>query len=291
MATIPTRVETRLSNSIKRFQPVLASAKSRDVNESDTVIIVTDMLAEMFGYDKYAEITSEHAIRGTYCDLATKLDGQIQLLIEAKAIGLELKDAYVKQVVDYAANKGVEWVILTNATNWRVYRVTFGKPIDSELVFEVDFLTLDPKKSDGLELLFVLTKEGWVKQGLQELHEQRQALNRFVVAAVTFSEPVLNCMRRELRRVCPNVKIQNEQIEQVLLADVLKREVVEGEKADEARRKINRSANRQLRAKAEKSEEASAPETPVSAVLTSTTQISTSSSVQPNAQGAERLLT
>jgi len=281
MATIPTRVETRLSNSIKRFQPVLASAKSRDVNESDTVIIVTDMLAEMFGYDKYAEITSEHAIRGTYCDLATKLDGQIQLLIEVKAIGLELKDAYVKQSVDYAANKGVEWVVLTNATNWRVYRVTFGKPIDCELVFEVDFMTLDPKKSDGLELLFVLTKEGWVKQGLQELHEQRQALSRFIVAAMTLSEPVLDCMRRELRRVCPNVKLQNEQIEQVLLTDVLKREVVEGEKADEARRKISRSANRQLRAKAERSEEASVRETPSNLPPIAQTPVVISPSIQP----------
>ncbi|HEU5123328.1 MAG TPA: restriction endonuclease subunit R [Verrucomicrobiae bacterium] len=282
MATIPTRVETRLSNSIKRFQPVLASAKSRDVNESDTVIIVTDMLAEMFGYDKYAEITSEHAIRGTYCDLATKLGEQVQLLIEAKAIGLELKDAYVKQSVDYAANKGVEWVVLTNATNWRVYRVIFGKPIDCELVFEVDFMTLDPKKSDGLELLFVLTKEGWVKQGLQELHEQRQALNRFIVAAVTFSEPVLNCMRRELRRVCPNVKIQNEQIEQVLLTEVLKREVVEGEKADEARRKINRSINRQLRAKTGKSENTNVTGTPSVLPPTPPAEIAVSSSTQPN---------
>lgn len=64
MANIPSKVESRLQNGLKRFQPVLTSAKSRDVNESDTVIIVTDILQEVFGYDKYSEITSEHAIRG-----------------------------------------------------------------------------------------------------------------------------------------------------------------------------------------------------------------------------------
>jgi hypothetical protein len=37
---------------------------------SDTVIIVTDVLAEVFGYDKYSELTAEFAISGTYCDLA-----------------------------------------------------------------------------------------------------------------------------------------------------------------------------------------------------------------------------
>ncbi len=59
MVQVPVRVADRLTAGIKRFQPILSSAKSRDVNESDTVILVTDMLSEIFGYDKYSEITSE----------------------------------------------------------------------------------------------------------------------------------------------------------------------------------------------------------------------------------------
>src|SRR3954469_21863797 len=129
MPPIPSKVEDRLVTAIKRFQPVIASAKARDVNESDTVIIVTDMVSEIFGYDKYSEITSEHAIRGTFCDLAVSIDGKFQFLVEVKAIGLDLKDNHVKQVVDYAANKGVDWVILTNGTSWRMYKVSFAKPI------------------------------------------------------------------------------------------------------------------------------------------------------------------
>jgi predicted type IV restriction endonuclease len=246
MATIPSRVETRIVSAIKKFQPILTSAKTRDVNEPDTVRIVTEILAEVFGYDKFSEVTAEHAIRGTFCDLATQLDGAIQLLIEVKAIGLELKDAHVKQAVDYAANKGVEWVVLTNAITWRVYKVIYGKPIDHELIYEVDFVTFDIKKRDQLELLFVLAKEGWVKSLLTELHEQRQALSKFLIAAVAASESVLDAMRRELKRVCPNVKIQNEQIQQVLMSEVLKREVVDGEKAEEAQKKISRS-NRKTR--------------------------------------------
>src|SRR6267378_6994570 len=97
MPQVPSKVAARLSAAIKRFQPIIASAKSRDANESDTVIIVTDMLSEVFGYDKYSEITSEHAIRGTFCDLATLLNSKVQLLLEAKAIGIELKDSHAKQ--------------------------------------------------------------------------------------------------------------------------------------------------------------------------------------------------
>ena len=79
---IPARVAERLASGLKRFQPVLSSAKGRDVNESDTSMIVTDVLAEVFGYDKYSEVTRELAIRGTYCDLATRIEGKFQMLIE-----------------------------------------------------------------------------------------------------------------------------------------------------------------------------------------------------------------
>lgn len=110
----PEKVTERLVAAIKKFQPIRLSSKARDDGEADTSIIVTDMLAEVFGYDKFSEVTSEHAIRGTYCDLATKIDGVVQSLIEVKAVGLELKDPNVKQAVDYTANQGVDWVVLTN---------------------------------------------------------------------------------------------------------------------------------------------------------------------------------
>ena len=93
---------------MKGFQPIPSAAKSRDAGEADTSTIVKDLLSEIFGYDKYSEITSEYMIKATYCDLAIKLEGKLQLLIEVKAIGLDLKDNHAKQAVDYAANQGVE---------------------------------------------------------------------------------------------------------------------------------------------------------------------------------------
>jgi len=70
MANIPKKAEERIKAGIKTFAKVIEAAKARDVNESDTVTIITDMLSTICGYDKYTEITSEYAIRGTYCDLA-----------------------------------------------------------------------------------------------------------------------------------------------------------------------------------------------------------------------------
>ncbi|HWA11429.1 MAG TPA: type I restriction enzyme HsdR N-terminal domain-containing protein [Opitutaceae bacterium] len=247
MPTIPRKAEDRIVAGIKRFQPILASAKSRDVNESDTVLIITDVLADVFGYEKYSEITSEMAIRGTYCDLAIKLDGKVQVLIEVKAIGLELKANHLKQAVDYAANQGIEWVVLTNGNVWRIYRVIFAKPIDSEMIAEFMFPELDVKRAEHMELVFLLSKEGWAKSAIGEFESRKQALNRFFIGAVVLSEPVLSVIRRELRRVTPDVKVEVEQICAVLSNEVLKREVIEGEKFAEAKKIINRAASKMLR--------------------------------------------
>ncbi len=255
MASIPNKVATRLAAGIKRFQPVLIAAKNRDVNESDTVIIVTDMLSDVFGYDKYSDITSEHAIKGTYCDLAIRCEDKLRFLIEVKAIGLELKDAYVKQAIDYGANQGVEWVVLTNGIHWRIYRIVFAQPIDQELVAEIDFSTLLHKSDEHLELLYLLTKEGICKCWLDDYHAQKQAINRFSLAATILSEPLLDSMRRELRRLSPGIKISVEEIEAALRKEVLKGEVVEGPKADEARKRITKMQNKLLRKTAKTEDE------------------------------------
>lgn len=248
MAALPKKVEERIAAGLKRFQPIMAAAKARDVNESDTVVIITDLLQEIFGYDKYSEITSEHMIRGTFCDLAIKLEGHLSLLIEAKAIGLELKEQFVKQAVDYAANQGVEWVALTNGIVWRVYKVAFTKPIEHELVVEFDLLSMNPRKPDDIELLGLLAKEGWQKARLGDYHSQRQALNRFALAAVVLSEPVLEVVRREVRRLAPEIRIDLDDVREVLRSEVLKREVLEGDKAEAAKKQVARSASKTLRA-------------------------------------------
>lgn len=259
MGSIPKKVESRFSDGLKRFQPILTSAKARDVNEGDTVVIVTDLLADLFGYDKYSEITREYAVRGTYCDLAIKLDDRPHFLLEVKAIGLDLKEMHSKQAIDYAANLGVEWVALTNGAQWKVYRVVFAKPIDQELVIDFDLLTLNPRTPAALDMLFPLAREGMVKSALQDYHAQRQAMGRFSLAALLLSEPMLKIIRRELRRISPEASVEIDGLHTVLSEEVLKREVVEGEKADEARKKLQRILRRQQRQTQAREEPDAAP--------------------------------
>jgi predicted type IV restriction endonuclease len=249
MPNISKKVTERLVTGIKQFQPILQAAKSRDVNEADTVTIIKDMLASIFGYDKYTEVTSEYAIRGTYCDLATKIDGRIATLIEVKAVGIELKDQHVKQAVDYAANQGVDWVLLTNGVVWKVYHIRFTKPIEQELVVDINFLDLNAKSEASIDLLFLWCKEGWAKSALGEYQTQKEALSRYTIGALVLSDAVIDVVRRELRKMSPDVRIEGDEIRAVLLNDVIKREVLEGDKAADAKKRIARAANAAAKAK------------------------------------------
>jgi len=59
-----------------------------------------------------------------------------------------------------------------------------------------------------------------------------------LLAAVILGGPVLKVIRRELRRLSPDARVEIEEIKSVLTTEVLKREVLEGEKADAARKKV-----------------------------------------------------
>lgn len=238
MAVIPNKVQSRLVAGIKKFQPILNAAKAKDINESDTVVIITDILNELFGFDKYSEITSEYAIKKTFCDLAIKVDGKLRFLIEAKAIGLELKDDYIRQAIDYGANAGVDWVILTNGHIWKVYKISFAKPIEKEMVYEIDLLNLSHKKQSDLDMLYCISKEGLGKSVLEEYHLQKQALSRFFIGQIVLTDAVIDSIKKTLKKISPDAKISNDEIKMVLLNEVLKREVLEGEKVDEAKKKI-----------------------------------------------------
>src|SRR5436189_5633277 len=92
---------------------------------------------------------------GTYCDLAIKLEGKLTTLSEVKAVGIDLKDQHVKRAVDYAANQGVDWVLLTNGIRWCVYNVRFTKPIQHELVVDIDFSKRSARSERDLEHLYL----------------------------------------------------------------------------------------------------------------------------------------
>lgn len=240
MASIPAKAQQRVIDGLKKYVPLIKLLKSKDINESDTVVVVTDMLSDVFGYEKYGEITSEFAIKKTFCDLAIKIDGGVVFLIEVKAIGIDLKADHIKQAVDYGANAGVDWVILTNSIVWKIYRIIFSKPVLHELVCEVDLDKISLKKESDLEMIHLVCKESLLKTALEEFHSKKQVLSKHFIGNLLISDSILDVLRKTIKKMNPDIRIEPEAIKQVLIDDVIKRELLEGEKAVEATKKITK---------------------------------------------------
>ncbi len=240
MANISKKVTERFMRAVPRFQRVLQIAKDRDVNESDTVSILNDIVAEVLGYDKYLEVTSEFSIRGTYCDLALKVDDRVEFLIEAKAVGIDLKDMHMKQACDYGANHGIQWVILTNGISWKIYRIRFEQPINYDLVCRFDFIDLNPKDEKDQDYLFILSKEGLGKNAREDYYEKVQSVNRYIIGNLILNEPVLDVLRKELRRLSAGIKIDTPEIAHIVRNEVLKREILDGDEAVSAQARVNK---------------------------------------------------
>lgn len=255
MINVNTKIKERMTKGLKKFQPVLQKALAADVNESDTVTIITDMLCEIFGYDKYEHITSEFAIKKTYCDLAIKLNDKVPFLIECKAIALNLKDDYVRQATNYAADSGIEWVVLTNGIVWKIYHITFGKPIDKELVYEFNICELNTKNQADVELLYYLCIEAFAansKATLEDLRQQKQIFNRFVIGQVILTDAGIDSIRKCLRKLYPELKATNDEIYNIVCNEVFKREISDSDEATEAKKSVAKQERKLTTSKASK---------------------------------------
>lgn len=156
---LPKRAHDRVIAGLKKYQPIVRKLAERDISEADTVTVIKDMLTDIFGYDKYAELTSEQQIRGTFCDLAIRVEGKVHYLAEVKSAGTTLSESHLRQAVNYGAHQGIEWIILTNAIIWKIYRIKFGQPIDWEEVYCFDMGAISSRSADDIGKVAMLCRE------------------------------------------------------------------------------------------------------------------------------------
>jgi len=240
MATIPVKVIERIKDNLNKLQKVLEQAKNRDINEADTVVIVTDILVNIFGYDKYTEITREYVVKSTFCDLAIKLESDLKFLIEVKAIGITLTDKHYEQVLNYGANNGCEWIILTNGLVWKVYKVKFEKPIKTDLVCEFSFMDLKIKNQNDLDKLFILCKEGLKKNAIDEFTQHRMVVNKYYIGSILQSSYVVEIIKRELKKINILLKVEDDEVLSLLNNEILKRELLDSPGAIDANDKYTK---------------------------------------------------
>lgn len=239
---IPKKVQDRLVAGLRKYQPIVRKLAERDISEADTVTVIKDMLTDIFGYDKYTELTSEQQIRGTFCDLAIRVEGKVHYLAEVKSAGTTLNENHLRQAVNYGAHHGIEWILLTNGIIWKVYRIKFGQPIDWAEVYSFDMGALSSRSADDLAKLCMLCRENISTDALEAYHKQAQILNRYVIAELLLSDAVVGSLRKEMRRLFDGMKTSDDDLRILLTNDVVKRDALDGDAAKAAKAMVKKAA-------------------------------------------------
>lgn len=185
---------------IRKFAKPLADLVTRDANEGDTRLLITDFLCEALGYDKFEDLTTEYAVRYEFADYGVRINKQLTAFIEVKRAAQELSPKHLRQVETYAVKEGLEWLILTNGQVWRVYHVTAatGRQVQTELSFEVDLLG-DETPTKKTDKLFLIHREALKKNVIAEDWRRKAATSPLAIAQSLLSPTVLDAIRKEIR--------------------------------------------------------------------------------------------
>jgi hypothetical protein len=168
------------------------------LNEADTRIMTNSFLTEILGYRELEEIKTEYRIKSEYADYVIQLKRKKHFVVEVKSIELDLNEKHLRQSLAYAANEGIDWILLLNGREVQLYRVNFGKPITTTLIFKVNLMNADElKKAPGV--LWYLTKRAIEKGELETFWKRTNALNPSNLAKLVYSEEIVKRLRNDLK--------------------------------------------------------------------------------------------
>jgi len=130
---------------------------TKELDEENTKRRLVDPLLDSLGWDLWGDdVVKEFPVQvGTKqenVDYALMIDGQPKVLVEAKKLRSELRDVNARQVLSYGAVSGVQWCVLTNGEDYRIFNQRWGKDPDHALL---ETFRLDPAAPPppSLELL------------------------------------------------------------------------------------------------------------------------------------------
>jgi predicted type IV restriction endonuclease len=198
-----------ICKDLKKYIPIFQQAAEQGINESDTSLRIGKFLEDVLGYDMFSDISKEFTVKDRFVDYAIKINNKIVFFIEVKQAGMELRSKHIEQASNYAANAGVDWVILTNGTCWHLYHLTFEDGIQNDLVFSTDILkdTIDTASTK----ISLLHKKAVSKGEYLDYFDKIKTLEPENIMGAVFHEDTLRIIRNQLKKMT-GVRIEEEEL-------------------------------------------------------------------------------
>ena len=210
----------KFTQSIKDYKKKFLDKPLGELDESGTRLLINHFLTEMLGYETLSEVKTEYMIKGTYADYVIQIGGKRHFLVEVKALSLNLSANHLRQSINYGANEGIDFVLLTNGRVFELYKVLFEKPISHELIFSLNLSELSNLKIIADQLQY-LHKDEVLKKGLDVLWDRHSALSPKNLSKLLFSDEVVRFLKKELK------KKYNIKFDEVIIENAVKRIAME----------------------------------------------------------------
>jgi len=190
----------QLEKSLREYRKKYLTRKQNlELDESATRLMVNYFLTDVLDYVELDDIKTEYNIRGEYADYVIQLARKKHIVIEVKSIQLDLNDRHLRQSLSYAANEGIDWILLFNGRQIKLYRVIFGKPISHHEVFDYDLTDLTMLKRAAEEIVH-LQKKAVQKGELDTYWERFDALTPPSLVKTIFTEDVIKAIRLKIKK-------------------------------------------------------------------------------------------
>ncbi len=191
--------KVKILSNLKAYRRRYLVAKYQKLDESATRIMVNSLLIDVLGYKELEEVKTEYAISGTYADYVVQIGRKKHFIVEVKAIQIDLSEKHLRQAINYAANEGIDWVLLTNGRCYQLYRVIFGKPISYRKVCGFNLSDKEQLKH-SVECFAYLTRKASFTDHLEKFWKRFCALEPKNLAKHLHSIEVVKFLRKRLKK-------------------------------------------------------------------------------------------
>lgn len=121
-----------------------------------TSLIVPVLRALGWNMEDLEEVQSEYKRKAmdNPVDYALSLNREPSLFVEAKSLDGKVDDPkWAGQIMGYAAVAGVEWIVLTNGNEYRIYNSHANVPVERKLFRSVSLIDDESQAAETLSLL------------------------------------------------------------------------------------------------------------------------------------------
>lgn len=233
---------SKMVSAIKEYRKKFLSNNIKELDESGTRILINYFLTEILGYKSIEEVKTEYMIKGTYADYVVQTKKARHFLVEVKALSFNLTDKHLRQAIEYGANEGIDWALLTNGRTFEFYRIIFGKPIQHKKVLSFDLSNADSLKK-SIEDIEFMHKDSVAKKSLADLWNKHSALDPLTLAGLMYNNSVVSFVKRELKSKY-KAKFEDDEVREAigkLISQPINLEMVKISRSKPSKRKAGKS--------------------------------------------------